>query len=86
MYLNNIYEKFEKNTLKVLEISTKREVYSPDEAADLGYDDFICLLYIAGELKGEISGVLADAGVWTDMIDSVNWHEMYCDRKMDEAV
>lgn len=69
------FEKFRNNELQVIELSC--EVKNRKQINDLGYDDFKADLYINHNLITDISHVLSDAGVFTEMIDAEDWEAMY---------
>lgn len=84
MYLVKISEALVKGQKQELHISTERSISSRDEARDLGYDDFIAVVYINGESRGEISNLLNDAGVWQNMIDDIDWELMFVENYHDQ--
>jgi len=50
---------------------------SHDEAAELGYQDFEVNLFINHKFITDLSPVLDQTPVFTDMIDSVDWVSVY---------
>lgn len=83
MKLSVALEKLTSGKLQILEL-VSREVKSLDEANELGYDDFICNLYINGKLIADISPVLAKSEAWETMVDEVNWGELYAEAEIDK--
>ena len=86
MKLSQNYEKSLKNgELQEIAIVSK-EVYSRDDAAELGYDDFEVNLYINGKFVADISPVLAKSPALVEMVDSTDWEELYCDIESDKQL
>lgn len=76
MKITKTFEKLTRNNeLQVLEISAT--VNSHDEAAELGYQDFEVNLFINHKFITDLSPVLDQTPVFTDMIDSVDWVSVY---------
>ncbi len=74
--ITKTFEKLTRNhELQVLEISAT--VNSHDEAAELGYQDFEVNLFINHKFITDLSPVLDQTPVFTDMIDSVDWVSVY---------
>lgn len=67
---------------QVIEIVSS-PVYSRDEAADLNYNDFKANLYIDSKFMAEISDLLDKCDAWMDIIDSVDWEEMFVENYHD---
>ena len=74
MTLSYSFEKLHKGQNQVIEITA--EVSKRREIEDLGYDDFNVNLFIGGKLIGDISPVLAKAGVLEQMIDGIDWYQL----------
>ena len=78
MVLVKTFEKLDKGKLEEIQLTC--EVNSPDEIDELSYDDFQANLYINHRFIADISPVLANAGVFQNMVDEVDWHREYMDR------
>lgn len=83
MRISKFFEKFRGSQLQVIELWA--EANSREEAANLGYDDFKADLTIDHRFVADISHVLSDAGVFTEMVDAVDWEEVYCESVNDAA-
>lgn len=46
------------------------------------YDDVEANLFIDGKLIGDISHLLSKAGVFQNLVDSINWNELAADTKI----
>lgn len=77
------FEKLRDNKMQVIHLTSK-SVWNSRQVEELGYDDFEANLFINNKFIADISHVLNDAGVFQDMIDSVDWSEMYAE--MEEEV
>jgi len=75
MRLNKTYEKYRHNQLQVIELSC--EINEPGDIDQLAYDDFEAMLIINGKKIADISYVLSAAGVFTMMVDDVDWHKEF---------
>lgn len=75
--LTKTFEKFRNNELQVIELTC--DVKSMADVDDLSYDDFKANLFINHQFVADISHVLDDAGVFTDMVDSTDWHKLYAE-------
>lgn len=78
MILTKTFEKFHNGHNQVLEITAKAN--SRAQAELLGYDDFSINLYIDNKFIADISPVLAKTDVYCNLIDSINWVEMYAEQ------
>ena len=78
MKLQHVIEKFSGSVNQILIIETEAMRLS---ATSLGYDDFTARLFFSGQYIGEISDLLAKAGVWEALIDGINWDEVYAETK-----
>lgn len=83
MKLTNTYEKILRNGESQTIIITSTNVYSRSEAAELGYDDFTADLYFNNKYIGDISPVLAKSPALVEMVDSIDWEELYCNMKAE---
>lgn len=76
MKITKTFEKLTRNNeLQVLEISAT--VYSHDEAAELGYQDFEVNLFINHKFISDLSPVFNQLPYYNDLIDSVDWVSVY---------
>ena len=75
MKLIKTYEKYRHNQLQVIELSC--EIKEPEDIEELAYDDFEAMLIINGKKIADISYVLGAAGVFTLMVDEVDWHKEF---------
>jgi hypothetical protein len=75
MKLTKTYEKYRHNQLQVIELSC--EVHEQENIEELAYDDFEAMLIINGKKIADISYVLGAAGVFTMMVDEVDWHKQF---------
>lgn len=75
MKLIKTFEKFRNKQHQVLEVSC--DVPSHDDIDDLAYDDYRADLFINGKFIADISYVLDDAGLFTDLVDGIDWNELY---------
>lgn len=75
MKLIKTFEKFRNKQHQVIEVSC--EVSSRDDINDLAYDDYRADLFINGKFIADISNVLDDAGLFTGMVDGIDWDEIY---------
>lgn len=78
MKLIKTFEKYRKHQLQVMEVTC--EVNSKEDIDDLGYEDYQVNLFINHKFVADISNVLDAAGLFTDLIDEINWHEVYADQ------
>lgn len=83
MKLTKTFERLRNGQNQVIEVVCR--VNSSDDIDDMSYDDFQANLYINGKFIGDISPVLDNAGLFTDMVDSIDWHELYHENKREEA-
>lgn len=81
MKLIKTFEKFRNKQNQVIELSC--EVSSKEDTRDLAYDDYRADLYINGKFIADISPVLDAAGLFTDMVDSVDWEQLYAEQFAD---
>lgn len=85
MRLIKTFEKYRKHQLQVMEVAC--EVNSRDDIDDLSYEDYQVNLFINHKFVADISFVLDDAGLFTDLVDKIDWHEVYAEKMaMKEAV
>lgn len=77
MRLTKTFEKYRQNQLQVMEVTC--EVNSKDDIGYLSYQDYQVNLFINHKLIGDISHVLDNAGLFTDLVDSIDWHEVYAE-------
>ncbi len=75
MKLIKTFEKYRHNQLQVIELNC--EINERRDIDDLGYDDFEAMLIINGKKIADISYVLGAAGVFTIMVDDVDWHKEF---------
>lgn len=68
---------------QVIELSVS--VSSFEEVDDLSYNEFTADLFINKKYISDISHVLDDAGVFTSMVDSVDWVELYKETIADKG-
>lgn len=85
--LSVFYEKATKlpnGTLQnqVLEISAI--AHSRQQAENLSYDDFEINLFINGQFIADISHVLGKTPVFTELIDSTDWEQVYYQTVIEE--
>lgn len=83
MKLIKTFEKFRNHQLQVIELTC--EINFKVDIEDLGYDDFKANLFIDRKYIGDISHVLSDAGVFSDMVDSVDWFALYSAQSYKKA-
>lgn len=57
---------------------------SREEAQNLGYDDFEVHLFIDHVFVSDISKVFKKISVFTELIDGINWEELYCESLVSE--
>lgn len=84
MKLIKTFEKYRKHQLQVIEVVC--EVSSRDDIDDLSYEDYQVNLFINHKFVADISYVLDDAGLFTGMVDGIDWHEIYQDSQLKHAV
>lgn len=85
MKLIKTFEKYRQHQLQVMEVTC--EVNSKDDIDDLSYQDYQVNLFINRRFVSDISYVLDDAGLFTGMIDAIDWHEVYAETmSIKEAV
>lgn len=87
MKLNKIYEKYRRQRdgryqLQVIDLWA--EAKTMEEAEDLGVSDFSADLYINREFIGDISFVLDNAGVLSEMVYQTDWVLVYKEALADE--
>lgn len=75
MKLFKTYERLTNGKLQVIELSC--DVKKRSDIDELSYDDFFASLSIDGKFIADISPVLSNTGLFTDMVDAVDWHEVY---------
>ena len=75
MKVIKVFEKYRHNQLQVIELSC--EVNIESDIDELSYDDFEAFLFINGKKIADISYVLDAAGVFTQMVDEVDWHKVF---------
>ncbi len=76
MKLTKTFEKFTKqHGLQVLEVSCT--VDNLKQAEEISYNDFEINLYINHKFIADISPVVDKTPIYTDLIDSINWVELY---------
>lgn len=78
--LQTLFEKTVRNKNKQVEhqvLILSAEVDNRRAAEELGYEDFKLDLFINGKFIADISPVLAQTGVFNDLIDSEKWEEKY---------
>ncbi|NCT92917.1 MAG: hypothetical protein GXC72_00710 [Chitinophagaceae bacterium] len=61
------------------ELVISTEANSREEAIGLAYDDFSVQLFLDGIFTADISSVFRNISVFTDLIDGINWDELYCE-------
>ena len=79
MKLAKSFERLRNKQNQVIELSC--EVNSRNDIDEIPYDEFTANLFINGKLIGDISPVLDNAGVFTEMVDDVDWFEIYDETK-----
>lgn len=77
MKLIKSFEKYRSHQLQVMEVTC--EVNSKDDIGDLSYQDYQVNLFINHKFIVDISHVLDNAGLFTDLVDSIDWHEVYAE-------
>lgn len=77
MKLIKSFEKYRQHQLQVMEVTC--EVNSKDDIDDLSYQDYQVNLFINRRFVSDISYVLDDAGLFTEMVDKIDWHEVYAE-------
>lgn len=82
MILSKSFERLRNNQNHVLEVCCS--VNSKDDIGDLSYQDYIVKLYVNGKYVAEISDVLDNAGLFTDLVDSIEWEELYADKMAEK--
>jgi len=75
MKLAKVFEKYRHNQLQIIELTCRVNV--EEDIHELSYDDFEAWLYINGKKIADISYVLGAAGVFTNMVDDVDWHKVF---------
>lgn len=76
--LSKTFEKLTKNhQLQVIELVA--EVSDRDEAGEITINDIEAHLYINHKFIADISPVLAKSDAFINMVDDINWDELYCD-------
>ena len=55
-----------------------------EEAQNLGYDNFEVHLFMDGIFVADITKVFKNISVFTDLIDGINWDELYCESTVSE--
>jgi len=83
MKLKKTFEKFTKQQLQVLEISCTAN--SIMEAEELNYNSFEVNLFINHKFIADISPVLDKTPVFTDLVDSVDWVELFISMQEEVA-
>lgn len=78
MKLIKVYEKFRKHQHQVIEVTC--EVNSKEDIGDLSYEDYKVDLFINHKFVADISYVLDDAGLFTDLVDKIDWLELYAEK------
>ena len=81
MKLTKTYEKYRHNQLQVIELSC--EINEQRDIDELSYDDFEAMLIINGKKIADISYVLGATGVFTVMVDEVDWHKEFSEQKYE---
>jgi SepF-like predicted cell division protein (DUF552 family) len=84
MKLIKSFEKYRKHQLQVIEVVC--EVSSREDINDLSYEDYQVNLFINHKFVADISHVLDDAGMFTEMVDKIDWEEIYQDSQFKHAV
>lgn len=56
------------------------EANSRREAEELNYEDFKLELFVNGKFIADISAVLAQTGVYNDLIDRQKWEEKFSNK------
>lgn len=83
MKLQHIFESRRTNQNNQVEhqvLILSAEANSRREAEELSYEDFKLELFINGKFIADISPVLAQTGVFNDLIDRQKWEEKYSNR------
>lgn len=78
MKLVKTFEKYRKHQLQVMEVSC--EVNSKEDIGDLSYEDYKVDLFINHKYVADISYVLDAAGLFTDLVDGIDWNELYAEK------
>lgn len=81
MKLIKTFEKYRKHQLQVLEVSCT--VNSKEDIDDLQYSDYEANLYINHRFVSDISFVMDDSGLFTELVDKIDWHELYNEKVAD---
>lgn len=50
---------------------------------ELGYEDFEVNLYVNKKHIGEVSRLLDKAGIYNELIDEIDWHEVYAEQNTE---
>jgi hypothetical protein len=83
MKLTKTFEKFTKQQLQVLEISCTAN--SIMEAEELNYNSFQVNLFLNHKFIADISPVLDKTPIFTDLVDSVDWVELFMSMQEEVA-
>lgn len=83
MKLSVTFEKFRNHELQVLVLW--REVKRKKDLENDSYEDFKADLYINHKYIADISHVLSDVGVFTQMVDDIDWQELYAKQIPEEV-
>ena len=76
--LVKIFASLSGEKLSTLEVTCN--VNKKQDIDDLPLDEFRVHLYIDNEYKGDISGVLQEAGLLEGLIEGINWPELWADQ------
>lgn len=85
MKLTKTFEKFTKqHGLQVLEVSCNANTLS--EIEEISYNDFEINLYINHKFIADLSPVIDKTPIYTELIDSINWIELYKEQQTEVAI
>lgn len=80
MILSKTFERLSNGQNQVIELAL--EVNNKSQIEDAGYDDFKAFLYIGGKFIADISPVLSNIGCFTEMVDDVNWFDLFDEKNI----
>ena len=76
--ISKTYEKLTRNhQFQVIELVT--DISDRDEAGQITINDVKANLYINHKFIADISPVLSTTPAFENMVDDINWDELYCD-------
>lgn len=82
--ISKTFEKLTRNhQLQVIELVA--DISDSDEAGQITINDVSANLYINHKFIADISPVLSTTPAFENMVDDINWDELYCDYMADLA-